>query len=1049
MADTRVRHTLMAHANRWPVVQIILAVLLLPWTALGQPVVSMPKTGPPPAWVEWVAPVSKTSVKTEHESGGQILTLFDTQINTAQAENFVHVVKDITTQAGVQSGANLEFSWDPSFQELTFHQITVWRGAKKLDRLDLAKFRVIQQETDLYRQIYNGTLSALLFVEDVRPGDRIEYAYTLRGENPTLKNHFSNTLIAGGAAMGRRHIRLLWPEERVLHVRSHNTTVQPQVRTHDGIKDYTWDFHDLPSIDGEDQVPSWFVPYPWIQLSEFSSWSEVASWAEGLYVSTHFDAAELKEEIAKLKRAGAGTEEILQSALELTQNNIRYLGIEFGPNSYRPTDPVTVLRRRFGDCKDKAFLLCTLLRGLGYDATPVLVATGFRHTLPDLLPTPHDFDHVIVRVVVRGTDYWLDPTRLYQHGPISQRHQPAYGYGLLVRSGEKGLISIPASNAGAPETLTTEAFQVGGQKTPTRLSVTSTFKGHDAEWMRAILSSEGRETLAKDYLNDYAQRYPGVALSGLLTVDDSPNSDTLTIRHAYSITNFWVLSTDKLRYTCQFYPLGIHACITRPATAIRSMPMEISFPRRRTVQTGIDLPINFQLSNFTNTITGPGAELRTKGDYRGRTMWLDYEYKSLTNFIPTSLTTEHLSSLDRMENALGYVLTWPNKDSPGTREFNWPLFKLAAIYAALLAMGTGLFCWRQCRRASATMKPPVLNHELNGINGWLILVAIGLVLRPFVLLTRVGRFFGTYWLWHWHALTVPGGTAYHPAYSPLLTFELLGNVTLLILSLFVIVLFFQKRPSFPRWFIVYLLLNTIFVGLDYAAVQIIKPTSPSLPPELLGMILGSCIWIPYMCKSRRVQITFERTALLRTAPVALPPLPRVEPVVKPVARPKPPLRHCHGGAHMIFLWLCVLALPLDLLDTNLRSVWTKSASFAAFVLSVVFAIVAGVKQSNSDMPRKIKCLPCIFGAMAAVFLCSAVWGGLATAVIEIHSGKKIPPKTFNAVSDMVSVVFFSLFSCLGFAGLALLIRYQSGFKNSPAAASGQNNLAVSEESETG
>jgi transglutaminase-like putative cysteine protease len=837
---------------------------LLPWAAFGETSVSTFKTGTPPAWVEWAAPEAKTAIKSDQESGGQVLTLFDTQVNAAKTEAFVHVVKEITTEAGVQSGANLEFTWDPSFQELIIHQITIQRGTERMDRLDPAKFKIIQQETDLNRQIYNGALSALLFLEDVRLGDRIEYAYTVRGENPSLQGRYLDTFILGLAVpIQHRRIRLLWPEERELNFQVHGTIVEPEVRTHGGVKEYIWDLREVPAVVVEDQLPSWFQAYPWIQVSEFTSWAQVATWAAGLYVTTNLDAPELTEEIANLRHPGATAEQNVQGALEFTQKDIRYLGIEFGPNSYHPTDPVTVLRRRFGDCKDKAFLLCTLLRGLGYEATPVLVATGFRHTLPDLLPAPHDFDHVIVRVIADGATYWLDPTCSYQRGPITQRYLPEYSFGLLVQPGEMELTPVPFTDAGAPETVTTEIFRVGGQKAPTQLSATSTFKGFDAEWMRAVLTSGGRERLAKSYLNDYAQRYPGVMPAAPMVIEDSPDSDMLTVSHTYSITNFWVLSADKQRYNCQFYPLGIHTWITKPTTAVRSMPMELSFPRRRSIQTRIDLPREFKLSNYTNTIAGPAAELRVKRAYRGQTVWLDYEYTALTNFVPVSLTAEHLKSLDQMENALGYSLNWQNMDNVGsTSQFNWPIFLLGMIYAGMLSTGAGLLCRRQCRllSAAASAQPPLLDQKLSGLGGWLILVGIGLVCGPLRLLAIMSHSLGAFSLWKWHALTNPGGVSYNPVWGPLLTLELLGQITILILNLFVLVLFFQKRRIFPRWFIALLVLNAIFILGDTIGVQFVKASSLALTMDLsrnlVQVFIGCGIWIPYMCLSRRVKTTF-------------------------------------------------------------------------------------------------------------------------------------------------------------------------------------------------
>jgi Domain of Unknown Function with PDB structure (DUF3857) len=317
------------------VIQIVL-MWQLPLAAFGQSSVPTFKTGPPLAWVESVAaePVQPTAAA-DQESFGQAVTLIDTQINVAEAETFVRVVKEITTEAGIQSGANLQFSWDPSFQELIIHQITIQRGTERMNRLDMSKFKIIQQETDLTRQIYNGTLSAVLFLDDVRVGDRIEYAYTLRGRNPSEKGRYSDAFILGSSMpIKHRQIRLLWPEGRRLSFQVHGVNVEPKIHAQNGSMEYVWELRDVPSIVVEDRLPSWFQPYPWLQLSEYANWSEVAAWAAGLYVSTNLAAPDLKAEIAGLRNPGATAEETVQNALGFVQNSIRYLGIEFGPNSY-------------------------------------------------------------------------------------------------------------------------------------------------------------------------------------------------------------------------------------------------------------------------------------------------------------------------------------------------------------------------------------------------------------------------------------------------------------------------------------------------------------------------------------------------------------------------------------------------------------------------------------------------------------------------------------------------------------------------------------------
>ena len=607
------------------------------------------------------------------------------------------------------------------------------------------------------------------------------------------------------------------------------------------------------------------MPYPWLQVSEFRNWQDVADWAAGLFITTNSNTPELQREVEALRRTRGSPEQTVQKALQFVQSEVRYLGLEFGPNSYRPTDPAVVLQHRFGDCKDKAFLLCTLLRELGLEATPVMVATGFQETLPDLLPAPHDFNHVIVRVVTGDHTYWVDPTRSYQHGPIAERYRPAYAFGLLAKSGVTGLTPIPTSNAGIAYTLTSEDFHVGGQKSGATLSVTSTFHGFDAEWMRAVLDTEGRQRLEKSYLNDYAQRYPGVTVSLPVVIEDDPGSDRLTIIESYIITNFWTLSPDKQRYNCQFYPQGIHSWLEKPTTSVRLMPMEISFPRRRVVETRIELPQPFKLSDFTNTVTGPAVALHVERSFRGKTVWLKYEYDALTNYVPASLAAEHLASLVRMENALGYSLSWQSMDGLGkTSQFNWPIFLLAAVYTTMLAGGAGRLCYKQCdgRVAATGGGTEWVDARLEGLGGWLFFVGLGLMFRPFYALAISSRTIGNFSLWRWHAMTMPGGMSYNPLWGPLLTFELLIHITMLVVNICAIILFFQKRRAFPIWFVTLLGLNAIFIIVDALGVHFLGISTPKIEAQtsrgFISVIVGCSIWIPYMFVSRRVNATFVR-----------------------------------------------------------------------------------------------------------------------------------------------------------------------------------------------
>lgn len=824
------------------------------------------RSGAVPAWVNSTE-ADYAETNSEAAAGGQAFILLDTQANAGTAEIYLHFVKEITSTTGVQNGANLEFSWDPSYQRLTIHHIIVRRGADRINRLELNRFKIFQQETDINRQIYNGTLSAVLFLEDVRVGDRIEYDYTVAGDNPSLAGKFADSfLLAWPMPVHERKLRVLIPEDRKLNYVVHGQQATPTIRHLPETTEYSWSLRDVPAVAPEDQIPSWFTPYPWLEMSEYTNWTEVAQWAERLFAPTNLDSTEIQEAVTELRHPGDTAEQAVQRAFEFVQNDVRYLGIEFGPNSFRPSDPAKVLRQRFGDCKDKALLLSVLVRKLGYEARPVLVSTRWRHIAPDLLPAPSVFNHAIVQVTANGQTYWLDPTRSFQRGPIATRRFSHYGYGLLVDPRQTGLTPLPAPDPHEAFSETDEHFRIHGQKQPADLSITTTYTGSDAEWMRALLGSEGREQIGKDFLNTYARYYPEIKAVEPIAIIDATNKDSIVVVQSYVISNFWTLAKDKARYVCDFYPQSIHAWTTKPSITMRHMPMELSFPRIRAVRTRIELPREFRLSAVTNIITGPAAQLRIARTYNGRTLWLNYDYSALTNYVPPALTAKHLASLDEMERVLGYSLTWQNMEGGVARnQFNWPIFLLAVCFTGMVGGGAGLFCYMQCRSAgpSENAAPPLLHQNLNGLGGWLILVAFALLINPIRLIFVIIKNVNVFSLWKWQALTTPGTESYNSVWAPLLMFELLGQITLILFMAIGIVLFFQKRRLFPRWYIAALLVNALFVlgdviGFHFLGTAATAQMRQILDRSTLSAFVGCMIWIPYMLKSERVKATFIR-----------------------------------------------------------------------------------------------------------------------------------------------------------------------------------------------
>jgi hypothetical protein len=112
------------------------------------------------------------------------------------------------------------------------------------------------------------------------------------------------------------------------------------------------------------------------------------------------------------------------------QKELHYEAIEFGRRAYVPKTARETLRDRYGDCKDHAVLLVSMLNAVGVPAELALVNINQR-VLPEL-PNIDQFDHMIVSVPVDGD-------RLY--GPQARHHatslhggQPRAGAGKGART---------------------------------------------------------------------------------------------------------------------------------------------------------------------------------------------------------------------------------------------------------------------------------------------------------------------------------------------------------------------------------------------------------------------------------------------------------------------------------------------------------------------------------------------------------------------------------------------------------------------------------------
>jgi tetratricopeptide (TPR) repeat protein len=148
---------------------------------------------------------------------------------------------------------------------------------------------------------------------------------------------------------------------------------------------------------------------PLVEFSTGESWASVAKIYAGLSEpqTVTADAAAILPKDLPAERMAR-----IQAIVKELHKQVRYTGVEFGSARLTPQRPAEVIKRHYGDCKDKATLLVAMLRAAGIPANLALLDTGPGRDVTAELPGISRFDHAIVYVPAAGKDaaVWIDAT---------------------------------------------------------------------------------------------------------------------------------------------------------------------------------------------------------------------------------------------------------------------------------------------------------------------------------------------------------------------------------------------------------------------------------------------------------------------------------------------------------------------------------------------------------------------------------------------------------------------------------------------------------------
>lgn len=838
------------------------------------------RTGPAPDWVRHVEPDLSLPVP-EDASGGVHYLLTDMQLRhePGREATYARFATRVVDASGLGDVANIEIGFDPSFQTLTLHAVDVIRDGRRIPRLEGAQVELLQRERELEARIFDGRMTAAIFLPDVRVGDVVDYAFSTKGANPVFKGAaFGGVYTQWSVPVAHDHTRLLLAPGRSVQVQSRHGAPEARLsRLADGYQEYVWEQRGIPGETPDAGAPGWHDARPQVQWSQYRDWGEVVAWARPLYALPERLGPELEAEIAAIAAATDSPSERLLEALRFVQTEVRYLGVDVGIGSHAPSPPDQVLARRFGDCKDKTILLLAMLDRLGVAAAPALVHTERTRGTASRLPSPDAFDHVLVRAEVDGRVAWLDPTRDPQAGGLDDIHQPDFGLALVVAPGHTDLVPMRAPGWQAPLREVHVSIDAReGADAPAGLEVRTVLRGASAESMRAELASKGSRRIGQDYHAYYIGFLPGLENTEPLSVEDEIASNRITLVERYRLPSFWSAPDANRRRTANVPGFDVLGELKLPAAGIRRAPLAVAHPVDFLQVTDIRLPEDWPLDMDDERVEDPAFryERRYERLERGHRIRITDRYTSRADHVEAARVPEYIARMRQAREATGFELYWSPPGQSGGANQGLLGASAVAVFVGmlwvmvLLAGVAALYFYDPPPRPLPAGPAPV------GLGGWLVLPIIGLVITPITALLQVVPAMDVFTAPLWQQLTTPGSEAYHALWAPLLLVDLCYSLALVVLPPFVLVLMIRRRRLAPLAYIT-LLAGSLVAHASILVVMVsMSGEQPLVAPgdwgQLAGSVLGAAIWIPYFLVSHRVRATFVRTWRGAAQP---PPLP--------------------------------------------------------------------------------------------------------------------------------------------------------------------------------
>jgi len=283
----------------------------------------------------------------------------------------------------------------------------------------------------------------------------------------------------------------------------------------DNMTTYTWTMENIEGREYEANAPTapYYAPHIIVRIESYEGDQEiikVSSTSDDLFnwynslikqIPDEEPETEIIQKVKELTTGISNREQKVKALYNWVQENIKYVAFEDGMAGFVPRSAPSIYEKKYGDCKDMANLLTTMLNYAEIPAYLTWVGTNKKPYSYNEVPCTLVDNHMICSIKDGDQFRFLDPTNRF----LQYEYPPSHiqGKETLIRIDDKSYEIIKAPVTEAKRNTRTDNLELEIEGTALNGKVKSSLNGYFSEeyLYERMDDNEKIDILIKNFLN--------------------------------------------------------------------------------------------------------------------------------------------------------------------------------------------------------------------------------------------------------------------------------------------------------------------------------------------------------------------------------------------------------------------------------------------------------------------------------------------------------------------------------------------------------------------